>query len=92
MQRDQTVDLVTGHLENIDIAGKKTSKYSDCIICSPSYDQIVEETVETYLQRTMEEGESLASVDERRKAFLAGMEAGTFMFVPRGLSQKGRLR
>ena len=35
----------------------------------------------------MEEGESLASVDERRKAFLAGMEAGTFMFVPRGLSQ-----
>ena len=87
MQRDQMVNLVSGHWENITLAEPKAAKYSDCIICGRSYEQIVEETVQTYLQRTMEEGEATGSIELRKRAFLAGMEAGTFMFVPRGLSQ-----
>ena len=87
MQRDQMVNLVSGHLENITIAEPKAARYSDCIICGRSYEKIEEETVQTYLQRTMEEGKPTETIELRRRAFLAGMEAGTFMFVPRGLSQ-----
>ena len=43
--------------------------------------------VKEYLQRTKRYGESQDSINERHMAFVAGLEAGTFMFVPRGLSQ-----
>ena len=51
MQRDQTVDLVSGHLENIRIAAPSAKPmYSDCIVCGKSYGDIVDETVRNYLQ------------------------------------------
>ena len=88
MQRDQTVDLVSGHLENIRIAASSAKPmYSDCIVCGKSYGDIVVETVRNYLQRTAVQGESDSDEETRRVAFIAGIEAGTFMFVPRGLSQ-----
>ena len=74
-------------MEKVRLNPEERFKLSDCIICGRSYEQIVEDTVQTYLQRTMEEGEAAGSVELRKRAVLAGMEAGTFMFVPRGLSQ-----
>ena len=87
MQRDQSVDLVSGHLKNVQITNSSRPMYSDCIVCGKSYEGIVKETVENYLQKTAVQGESLMDVEARRTAFVAGLEAGTFMFVPSGLSQ-----
>ena len=47
------------------------------------------EAVANYLQKTAVQGEPALDVEARRVAFIAGIEAGieagTFIFVPRGL-------
>ena len=81
------VSTITGHMEKVRLGQEESNQFSDCIICGKSYKEIVETAVQEYLRRTWIEGESRESVDSRRVAFLAGLQAGTFMFVPRGLSQ-----
>ena len=86
--RDQAVDLISGHLENVAVAESNVQeKFSHCLICGRPYEQIVDEAVIDYLHQTEQRGESMETKQANREAFLAGMTAGTFMFVPRGLSQ-----
>ena len=40
-----------------------------------------------YLERTHRSGESYETRQRRRHAFQAGMQAGAFVLIPRGLSQ-----
>ena len=82
-----SVNTITGHMEEVRLNHDEKGKFSDCIICGRSYENIMESAVEEYLKRTWMAGEPQNSVDCRRSAFVAGLEAGTFMFVPRGLSQ-----
>ena len=89
--RDQAVDLISGHLENVEIRREDEvsgqQRFSHCLICGRPYEQIVDEAVIDYLLQTEKRGETMETKQAKREAFLAGMTAGTFMFVPRGLSQ-----
>ena len=59
----------------------------DCLVCGKSADMIHEEVTFDYLERTHRAGESYETRQRRRHAFQAGMQAGAFVLVPRGLSQ-----
>ena len=88
--RDQAVDLISGHLENVAVtepSAAEQQRFSHCLICGKPYEQIVDEAVIDYLLQTEKRGETMETKQAKREAFLAGMTAGTFMFVPRGLSQ-----
>ena len=54
--------------------------------------QIQEETVNDYLDKTVMVGETLAETQARRRAFLDGMNAGTFLLMPGGGVAGCRLR
>ena len=56
--------------------------YSDCVVCGKPAQQIQEETVNDYLDKTVKVGETLAETQARRSAFLDGMNAGTFLLMP----------
>ena len=60
---------------------------SDCVICGKSVQQIQTETVNDYIDKTGEPGETLAETERRKRAFLDGMAAGTFLLMPGGVSQ-----
>ena len=81
------VNTITGHMEKVQLGHEGATQLSDCIICGRSYKDIMETAVQEYLKRTWNINEPKESVDSRKAAFMAGLEAGTFMFVPRGLSQ-----
>ena len=59
----------------------------DCMICGKSFATIKEEITFDYLERTHQVGESHAERLRRRNAFEAGMNAGSFILVPGGVSQ-----
>ena len=61
--------------------------YGDCIVCGRSYEQIKETAVLRYLESTTYRGESYSDQQRRRDAYLAGMDQGTVLFIPRGVSQ-----
>ena len=61
--------------------------FTDCMVCGKSYEQITDELVIDFIHRTEYLGESAISKERRRLAFLEGMRAGTFLLVPRGVSQ-----
>ena len=61
--------------------------YGDCIVCRRSYEQINETAVLGYLESTTYRGESYNDQQRRRDAYLAGMDQGTVLFIPRGVSQ-----
>ena len=61
--------------------------YGDCIVCGRSYEQIRETAVLTYLESTSRRGETHYDQQRRRDAYLAGMNQGTVLLVPRGVSQ-----
>ena len=63
------------------------ANYGDCVVCGRSYEQIKEMSALTFLESTTTSGESYAERQRRREAFVAGMETGTVLLVPRGLSQ-----
>ena len=63
------------------------ANYGDCVVCGRSYEQIKEMSALTFLESTTTSCESYAERQRRREAFLAGMETGTVLLVPRGLSQ-----
>ena len=62
-------------------------QHGDCLICGKSADIIQEEVTFDYLERTHRSGESYETRQGRRHAFQAGMQAGAFVLIPRGLSQ-----
>ena len=59
----------------------------DCLVCGKSADIIQEEVTFDYLERTHRSGESYETRQRGRHAFQAGMQAGAFVLIPRGLSQ-----
>ena len=61
-------------------------QHGDCLICGISADIIQEEVTFDYLEKTHRSGESYETRQRRRHAFQAGMQAGAFVLVPRGLS------
>ena len=63
------------------------AQYGDCIVCRRSYEQIKETAVLGYLEPTTYRGESYNDQQRRRDAYLAGMDQGTVLFIPRGVSQ-----
>ena len=63
------------------------ANYGGCVVCGRSYEQVKEMSALTFLESTTTSGESYAERQRRREAFVAGMETGTVLLVPRGLSQ-----
>ena len=83
-----SMEAVASHFDEMALAESPSlSSYSDCIICSKSVRQILEETVNDYLDKTVMVGETLAETQARRRAFLDGMNAGSFLLMPGGVSQ-----
>ena len=60
---------------------------SDCVICVKSVEQIKDEAVIDYLQKTANRNVSLQQFNARRIAFLEGLEIGTFLLLSGGVSQ-----
>ena len=50
-------------------------------------EQVKDEAVTDYLHRTAIPNQSLQQFDARRLVFLEGMEIGTFLLLPGGVSQ-----
>ena len=74
-----SIQAVTSHFDGMALtASPSLLGYSDCIICGKPVPQIQEETVNGYLDKTVMVGETLAETQARRRAFLDGMNAGTF--------------
>ena len=61
--------------------------YTGCIVCGKDYPAIKEEITLGYLEKTHFPGESYESRLAKLSAFEAGMKAGSFILVPRGVSQ-----
>ena len=76
------MEAVANHFEELALAESPSLiGYSDCIICGKPVQEIQEETVNEYLDRTVTVGETLAETQARRRAFLDGMNAGAFLFM-----------
>ena len=64
-----------------------TAQYGDCIICGHNYEQIKETAVLSYLEAKTHRVENYGERLRRQDPYLAGMDQGTVLFVPRGVSQ-----
>ena len=62
-------------------------KFTDCLICGKTTEQIKKEAVDDYISRTVRVGETERETEARTQAFIAGMSTGTFVFVQAGVSQ-----
>ena len=60
---------------------------TDCLVCGKSVEQIQDEAVIDYLHKTAVYGELPEQFNARRLAFLEGMNVGSFMLIPGGVSQ-----
>ena len=86
--RAVSVETVENHFNGVALAENSAlHNFSDCLICGNVVQQIQDETVKDYLDKTVVLGETLAETEARRRAFLDGMLAGTFLLVPGGVSQ-----
>ena len=61
--------------------------FTDCLVCEKPYEQITDELVIDYIHKTEYPGESAFSKGGRRLAYVEGMKAGTFLRIPKGLSE-----
>ena len=61
--------------------------HGDCSVCGKSFDTIKEEILFNFLEQTHIDGESYQTRLRRKNAFQAGMQAGSFILVPRGVLQ-----
>ena len=83
-----SMEAVASHFDEMVLTESPSLvSYSDCIICGKPVQQIQEETVNEYLDRTVTVGETLAETQARRRAFLDGMNAGAFLLMPGGVSR-----
>ena len=78
----QTLDTITNHFQGMEFSGIwPLANYSDWVVCGKSTLQIQQEAVSDYLDKTDYQ------VEARRRAFIEGMQVGTFLLLPRGVSQ-----
>ena len=61
--------------------------YGGCVVCGKSFQAIKEEVTLGYLESTHVPGETSEQRKSRRRAFQAGIKAGSFIIIPRGVSQ-----
>ena len=64
-----------------------TIKFTDCLICGKTTEQIKKEAVDDYISRTVRVGETERETEARAQASIAGMSTGTFVFVQARVSQ-----
>ena len=84
----QSLDTVANHFQGMEIeTNSPMGKYSDCVICGKSTLQIQSEAVTDYLRKTAILGESADQLEARKRAFMEGMQVGTFLLLPGGVSQ-----
>ena len=61
--------------------------HSGCVVCGKSFPEISEEITLGYLEGSHVSGETYDQRMAKRRAFQAGIRAGSFVLVPRGVSQ-----
>ena len=61
--------------------------YSGCVVCGKSFQAIKEDVPLGYLESTHIPGKTYEQRQSRRRTFQAGMKAGSFIIIPRGVSQ-----
>ena len=84
----QNIEAITKHFQGMGLSGTKSlAGYSDCVVCGKSVEQIKDEPVIDYMHKTAVPNETLQQFNARRMAFLEGMEIGTFLLLPGGVSQ-----
>ena len=84
----QSLDSITNHFQGMGIeTNNPMANYSDCVICGKSTLQIQREAVTDYLRKTAFLGESADQLEARKRAFMEGMQVGTFLLLPGGVSQ-----
>ena len=84
----QSLDAVANHFQGMEIeTNNPMANYSDCVLCGKSTLQIQSEAVTDYLPKTAILGESADQLEARNRAFLEGMQVGTFLLLPGGVSQ-----
>ena len=84
----QSLDAVANHFQGMEIeTNNPMANYSDSVICGKSTLQIQSEAVTDYLRKTAILGESADQLEARKRAFLEGMQVGTFLLLPGGVSQ-----
>ena len=59
-----------------------------CVVCGKTYADIKEEITLGYIEQTHITGETYEQRMARRDAIQAGMKAGSFILIPRGVSRK----
>ena len=81
--------LITGVAVNTSAACGEPNivHHEDCYVCGKSFDTSREEFLFNSLEQTHIDGESYQTRLRRRNAFQAGMQAGSFILVPREVSQ-----
>ena len=83
-----TVDFISNHFRGMGVSEESMQvNYSDCVVCGKSVSQIQSKAVYDYLSKTVVSGETLAERETRKRAFLDGLSAGTFLLMPGGVSQ-----
>ena len=83
-----SIESVSNHFDGMALSGNTSlAGCSDCVICGKSVLQIQTEAVNDYIDKTVVIGETLAETERRKRAFLDGMAAGTFLLMPGGVSQ-----
>ena len=84
---------VNSHIQGISVqfgancGEPNAAVYGECIVCGRSYEQIRETAVLTYLESTSRRNESYQERQRRRNAYFEGMNQGTVLLVPKGVSQ-----
>ena len=81
------LEEMTKHFRDLGLQAEAKPVFSDCLICGKKPEQIQDEAVIDYLHKTPIQGELPEQFNARRLAFLAGMQAGTFLLVSSGVSQ-----
>ena len=78
-----SVETVANHFNDMTVSvNAGLLGCSDCVIRGKPVQQVQDEAVNDILNKTVAPGETLAETERRRKAFLDGMAAGTFLLMP----------
>ena len=80
---------VTDELNNLTLHPhpQRNEWVTGCLICCKSYDQVIEETVDDYLDQTSQPGETVRERQTKRNALIDGVRCGVFTFTPPRVSQ-----
>ena len=85
----QPLEMITNHFQGMDVNGNNIpiANCSDCVICGKTTMQIQMEAVTGYLCKTAVLGETVVQMEARKRAFIEGMQVGTFLLLLGGVSQ-----